>query len=266
MYSWYKLKKFYPAGVSPSEWWDRKYEGDGEAWSDPEEYRRQLFYPLLMEHLKPGKKYLDAGCGLGGWLAFLRARGMDVVGIESSTKAVEMVKKMDPSLPVEVGDVRKLPYGEAIFDGYMAIGTWEYLEDETEAAAREAKRVLKLGGMLFIEVPYANPFRRWTYLPLKTLEVGLRSLLGQKPTFSNHIFRKGDIRVMLEEMGFEILAMNPHDLPEENSHYGLWIDWPLFRGKRPYELNGLGRFVKNFMNSLSPWMIATGMFVVAKKK
>src|SRR5687767_2363624 len=132
MYSWYKLKKFYPAGVNPSEWWDRKYEADGEQWSDPEEYRRQLFYPLLMENLQKGKKYLDAGCGLGGWLAFLRARGMDVEGIESSKKAVEMVKKLNPSLPVQVGDVRKLPYGDGIFDGYMAIGTWEYLEDETE--------------------------------------------------------------------------------------------------------------------------------------
>ncbi|MEK7557431.1 MAG: class I SAM-dependent methyltransferase [Patescibacteria group bacterium] len=266
MYSWYKLRKFYPAGFNPTEWWDRKYEGDGEQWSDPEEYRRQLFYPLLMEHLKPGKKYLDAGCGLGGWLAFLRARGMDVVGIESSRKAVEMVKKLDPSLPVQVGDVRKLAYPDESFDGYMAIGTWEYLEDGTEGAAREAKRVIKPGGMLFIEVPYANPFRRWTYLPLKTLEVALRTLLGQKAMFSNHIFRKGDIRVLLEGLGFEMVAVKAHDLPEENSHYGLWIDWPFFRGKRPYELNALGQVVKKFMNSLSPWMIATGMFVVARKK
>lgn len=267
MYSWYKLRKFYPAGFNPTEWWDRKYEAQGEAWSDPEEYRRQLFYPLLMEHLKPGKKYLDAGCGLGGWLAFLRARGFDVVGIESSKKAVEMVKQLDPTLPVQVGDVRKLPYGKESFDGYMAIGTWEYLEDGTEDVAAEAKRVLKKDGVLFMEVPYANPFRRWTYLPLKTLEVWVRSgLLRQPATFSNHIFRKGDIRVLLEELGFEVMAVKAHDLPEENSHYGLWIDWPIFRGKRPYELNALGRFTKVVMNSLSPWMIATGMFVVARKK
>ena len=267
MFGWYKLKKFYPAGVNPSEWWDRKYEADGEQWDDPEEYRRQLFYPLLMEHLKAGNKYLDAGCGLGGWLAFLRARGMEVIGIESSKRAVEMALLLDPTLPIQVGDVQQLPYRDGEFDGYMAIGTWEYIEDGTERVAKEAKRVLKAGGMLFIEIPYANPFRRWTYLPLKSLEVFIRSrILGQRAMFSNHIFRKGDIRVLLEDLGFEVLAINPHDLPEEKSHYGLWIDWPFFRGKRPYELNGPGRLVKRSMNAISPWMIATGMFVAARKK
>jgi hypothetical protein len=55
-------------------------------------------------------------------------------------------------------------------------------------------------------------------------------------------------------------------LPGENSHYGLWVDWPFLRGGRPYELNAGGLLLKKLMNSISPWMIATGIFVVAKKK
>jgi SAM-dependent methyltransferase len=266
MFSWYKLRKFYPPGIEPSEYWDRKYEADGVQRDDPEEYRKQLFYPLLTKYLDKGKKYLDAGCGLGGWLAFLRARGFDIVGVDGSQKAIELAKKVHPDLPVETGDVKRLRFPDASFDGYIAIGTWEYAEDGTEEVAREAQRVLTPGGVLIIEVPYANPFRRYTYLPLKSIEYGLRRfLLGQTATFSNHIFRKGDIRVLLQELGFEVLEINPHDLPEPHSHYGLWVDWPIFRGKRPYELNTLGRFVKNAMNHVSPWMIATGMFFVAKK-
>ena len=247
--------------------WDRQYEGDGEQWSDPEEYRRQLFYPLLTKYLEKGKKYVDAGCGLGGWLAFLRARGYDVVGFESSKQAVALVAKLDSALPIQQADARHLPLANQSMDGYMAIGTWEYLEDATEAVATEAARVLKAGGVLLIEVPYSNPLRRWTYLPLKSLQVFIREkLLGQKATFAYHLFRKGDIREVLTQHGFEILEENPHDLPGAESHYGLWVDWPFLRGKRPYELNALGKLVKNTMNALSPWMIATGIFFVAKKK
>ncbi|MEX1112769.1 MAG: class I SAM-dependent methyltransferase [Candidatus Andersenbacteria bacterium] len=266
MFGWYKMKKFYPVGTVPRQWWDRKYEDDGEQRSDEEEYQRQLFYPLLMKYMKPGRRYLDAGCGLGGWLAFLRARGMDMVGIENSEKAVEAVKNKNPQLPIQLGDVSHLPFNNESLDGYMALGTWEYVEDGTETLAQEARRVLKPGGMLFIEVPYANPFRRLTYLPLKSLQVALRALLGQKPVFINYLFRKGDIKEVLTSHGFEILEMIPHDLPDEKSHYGLWIDWPFVRGRRPYELNALGLVVKKLMNSASPWMIPTGMFFVAKKK
>jgi len=266
MYSWYKVRKFYPPGVNPAEYWDRKNEAEGVKRDAPEEYRRQIFYPVLMKYLEKGKKYLDAGCGLGGWLAFLRARGYDLVGIERSQKAVELIKQLDPSLPVEVGDACHLQFPDKSFDGYLAIGTWEYEEDRTEEVAREAARILKPGGVAIIEVPYANPFRRWTYLPAKSLQYLVYRLLGQEGKFSHYMFRKGDIRVLLEELGFDVLEINPHDLPEPRSHYGLWVDFPIFRSARPYELNVLGRAVKNLMNGISPWMIATGMFFVAKKK
>lgn len=267
MFGWYKIKKFYPAGEAPAERYDREYENDGQQWSDPEEHRKQLFYPLLTKNLEKGKKYLDVGCGLGGWLAFLRVRGFDVQGVDRSKRAVELIKELDPSLPVQSADISQLPFEDGSFDGYMAIGAWEFDEDGTEALAREAHRVLKAGGTLFLEVPYANPFRRWTYLPLKTLQVFIRThLFGQTPIFAYHLFRKGDILELLKEVGFEVTEMNPHELPETNSHYGLWVDWPFLRGKRPYELNGLGMVCKRVLSSISPWMISTGIFFVAKKK
>ncbi len=267
MFGWYKVRKFYGAVTTLPEWWERHYEADGQQWNEPEEYRKQLFYPLLEKYLEKGKKYVDAGCGLGGWMAFLRLRGYDIVGVESSARAVALAKKMNPELPIQQGDIRQLPVSDNSLEGYIAIGSWEYAEDATDAVAREAARVLKSGGTLFLEVPYSNPLRRWTYLPLKSLQLFVRQqLMGQKATFAYHMFRKGDIREVLQSNGFTITEENPHDLPEKNSHYGLWVDWPFLRGKRPYELNAVGKVVKQTMNSLSPWMIATGIFVVAKKK
>ena len=267
MYSYYKLRKFYQEGVQPTEHWDRKYETDGLQKYDPEEYRKQLFYPQIIKYLEQGKRYLDAGCGLASWVAFLRARGFDVEGVDYSKKAITMAKQVIPDLPVQTADVLQLPFPDNSFDGYMAIGVWEYAENNTRKVAEEAKRVLKQGGYLFLEVPYGNPLRRYVYLPMKTVEYWIRAkIMRQKATFSNHVFRKGDIRVLLEGMGFEVIAIDPHDLPEPNSHYGLWLDWPILRASQPYRLNSLGIMVKNIMNKLSPWMIATSIFYVAKKK
>lgn len=267
MFGWYKLRKFYAAGQEPKEWWDRSARGDSGQWDDPEEYRKQLFYPLLSEYLEPDKKYIDVQCGLGGWTTFLRARGFDIEGIETSKEAIELIQKVNPLLPVKQSDLTSLPYQDGSLDGYISIGGWEFLEDATRKLTEEASRVLKSDGVLLLEIPYSNPLRRWTYLPLKSLEVFVRSkLMGQPATFAYHMYRKGDILDLLRVSGFELVAMNPHDLPAENSHYGLWTDWPLLRGARPYELNGLGLMVKRLANMISPWMIATGMFVVAKKK
>jgi ubiquinone/menaquinone biosynthesis C-methylase UbiE len=267
MYSHYKLRKFYREGIQPTEYWDRKYEADGLQKDDPEEYRKQLFYPLIIKYLEQGKKYLDAGCGIASWVAFLRARGFDVVGVDSSKKAIALAKQVHPDLALQTADAKQLPYPDNSFDGYMAIGVWECAEDATKQVAEEAKRVLKKDGYLFLEVPYGNPLRRYTYFPMKTIEYLIRAkLLGQTATFGNHVYRKGDIRVLLEGMGFEVITIDSHDLPEPSSHYGLWVDWPILRGREPYKLNWFGVAVKNIMNSLSPWMIATGIFYIAKKK
>lgn len=258
MFGWYKLKKFYLSETR---------EHVPVQWDDPEQYRTQLFYPLLTKYLEVGNRYLDAGSGLGGWMAFLRARGYQFEGIEPSHEKVEMIGKLDPELPIRAGDLKSLPHNDSFFDGYVSIGSWEFEEDGTDALMKEATRVLKPGGILILEVPYSNPFRRWTYLPLKSIEVFVReSLLGHKATFAYHMFRKGDFLSLLREHGFELQELAPHDLPDEKSHYGLWVDWPFLRGSHPYRLNAFGLWLKRWLGGMSPWMIATGMFIVARKK
>ena len=66
--------------------------------------------------------------------------------------------------------------------------------------------------------------------------------------------------------GFEVVEEQAHELPEKDSHYGLYIDWPWLRGKEPYKLNAAGKMLKDFANSLSPWIASTGAVFVARKK
>lgn len=253
--------------------WDKKYAAENLPPADPEAYATQPFVQTILKHLRTGQRVLDAGCGTGGMLRFLQGRGFDVTGIDSSAVAIATLQRVAPEIPAQVASIEQLPFPDASFDAYLAIGSWEYQREGPGSAAREAARVLKPAGLAFIEVPYANLLRRLAYLPLKRIEYAARR---DTPTFSHSLFALSDMRTILTEAGFHVLEIHPHDLPEATRHYGLWVDWPPLRanpakrgarsGAGPkYELNALGRLVKCLGNALSPWTIATGMFIVARK-
>lgn len=262
----YKLKKFYPRGFNPQQWWDDKYSQEHIAGKSSEEFRKQGFWPLLKKHLEKGRRYLDAGCGIGGWILFLKDEGYDVEGIDVAARTVRALTEYDPNLKVKVAGVTAIPYPDADLDGVLAIGTLEYVEDKVPQALREMYRVLKPGGMLFMEVPIINTLRRLFYIPLKEGEKIIRKIQGKRPSFSNYLFDREELRKLLGEAGFEVVEMKAHELPETDSHYGLYVDWPFFRGNEPYRLNGLGRAVKTVSNAVSVWVASTGAVVVARKK
>ncbi len=231
-----------------------------------QEYEAQSFWPQLQRHLTKDGLYLDAGCGIGGWILFLRDAGFTVEGIDSHSAAVRAMSEYDRDIVVKIARTSAIPYRDNAFDGVISIGSLEYDEGDVEASIREIARVVKPGGVACIEVPLANPLRRALYLPLKRFEGMIRKLQGRVPVFAYYLFGKHELRDMLEHAGFSIEHEAPHDLPDAKSHFGLYSNWPLLRGKRPYELNILGRVVKTLCNAISPWIAAAGVVVIARKR
>lgn len=263
----FSLEKFYSPEFDPGAYWDKKYRLEEIGATSQAESERQLFWPLLKDLLQPGGSYLDAGCGLGGWMLFLRQQGFTVAGMDMAEQTVAALKEYDPTLDVRVGSVDALPYADNAFDGVLMIGTLEYLEGAVPRSIAESYRVLKPGGFVFIEVPIANVLRQVVYVPLKRLEKVWRQARGEQATFSNYLFDRRELKKLLTQAGFTVVAEQPHELPEATRHYGLWIDWPFLRAgtSEPYALNVLGRMIKKVANALSPWIISTGVIVVAKK-
>lgn len=262
----FKLQKFYPAGFNPQQYWENKYAQEHIAGKNSTEFKKQGFWPLLQQHLQPGKRYLDAGCGIGGWIIFLREQGYTVEGIDIAARTIRALTEYDPDLKVKVAGITHIPYTDQSLDGVLAIGTLEYVENNVPGALKEVHRVLKPGGLLFIEVPLINALRRFIYFPLKQLEKLLKVSQGKQPTFANYLFNRQSIQRLVHDAGFEIIAIQPHELPDPTSHYGLYIDFLILRGRQPYQLNKLGLLVKWVCNSLSPWIASTGMVVVARKR
>jgi 2-polyprenyl-3-methyl-5-hydroxy-6-metoxy-1,4-benzoquinol methylase len=108
----------------------------------------------LAASLAPGKRVLDAGCGLGyGASTLARAGAVSVDAIDASSAAIGRARHDgDNRVEFAVGDVRSLPYPSEQFD---LVACFEVLEHmvEHETLIDELKRVLVPGGVLLVSTP-----------------------------------------------------------------------------------------------------------------
>ena len=122
-----------------------------------ENTRPKTDYPeKLAEHLfsifglKPGMKFLEAGCGRGEFLASFKKLGLDTAGLDISEEA----KLQNPGIEVAICDIERsaMPYPDNSFDVVYSKSFIEHLRDPG-TYFKEARRVLKPGGMLITLVP-----------------------------------------------------------------------------------------------------------------
>jgi ubiquinone/menaquinone biosynthesis C-methylase UbiE len=105
-----------------------------------------------------GKHVLDAGCGVGYGSAFLGESARSVVGVDVSGEAIDYARSRYGGGNVEfaVGDLQQLERGDAEFDAVVAFEVIEHLPHPDRFVA-EARRVLKLDGVLIVSTPRAEP-------------------------------------------------------------------------------------------------------------
>lgn len=122
-----------------------------------DESRPRTDYPArLARHLferfgmKPGMSLLEAGCGRGEFLSNFAALGLKASGVDISPEAA----KAAPHLDIRVCDIENapLPHADDTFDVVYSKSFIEHLH-APEKFFREARRVLKPGGMLVTLVP-----------------------------------------------------------------------------------------------------------------
>lgn len=94
-----------------------------------------------------GKRFLDIGCGTGEVAEHLSRRGAKVVGLDVSEVMCAYAGERLPDNDFFVADLGlPLQFEDDVFDGVIALGCVEYVED-IEAACAEMTRVTKPGGV-----------------------------------------------------------------------------------------------------------------------
>jgi SAM-dependent methyltransferase len=109
-------------------------------------------YLFQIFQMKPGMRMLEPGCGRGEFLKNFQALGLDCTGLDCSAETEAMLT--ESGIPLKVCDVEeeRLPFADSSFDIVYNKSFLEHLETP-DMFLREARRVLKPGGLLLCLVP-----------------------------------------------------------------------------------------------------------------
>lgn len=132
---------------------------------------RRFYYLILREfEAPPGAAALDVGCGTGILLKLLAdSYGIAGYGIDAEENMIAAAQKNYPDMQFSVGVCEALPFGNQSMDAVIACMAYHHFNDK-EGFAKEAYRVLKPGGVLYIADPRFPPFVR------KIMNAALRRL------------------------------------------------------------------------------------------
>jgi 2-polyprenyl-3-methyl-5-hydroxy-6-metoxy-1,4-benzoquinol methylase len=108
-----------------------------------------------------GRVLLDLGCNWGRWTIAAARAGWRVTGIDRGKKAVRAARRVAEQLGLDaeyvLGDVRELPFRDESFDAVFSYSVLQHLaKDDVRTVVAEIRRVLRPGGIVWIEMPNAR--------------------------------------------------------------------------------------------------------------
>ncbi|MFH1514901.1 MAG: class I SAM-dependent methyltransferase [bacterium] len=251
-----------------------KGAGEQEITTNPEELVKlasmeEDTHKFIMKYFKTHWKILEAGCGMGRWMIYLNDLGYLMHGMDISARAIEKLKSLKPNLNLKVGDITKMPYEDGEFDAVFSDGVIEHDPEGPEKMLSEMNRVLKSEGIMIVIVPVENFLRRFLHRPLCAIRYFILRRAGRKLEFEEFRFSVSDIANRVKKSGFEILELSHVELTDRSKSYSLCVDWGnIFKrkeGNEPFALNPPGMFIKRILASISPWIIAEGVVIAARK-
>ena len=107
----------------------------------------------------PGKDVVDIGCGPGALVRALTARGSRVTGVEISEDQLAAAVRADDGAGARyvVGRAERLPLNDASVDAAVFMRTLHHVPPaELLQGLREARRVLRDGGLVYVAEPLAE--------------------------------------------------------------------------------------------------------------
>ena len=117
------------------------------------------FYKLLVAQAEPapGEAVLDAGCGTGAVLRMMAdACPISGFGIDMAENMVGQARRKCPEMDIRLSRCESTPFEDNFFDMVVSCMAYHHFSDKA-GFAKEAARILKPGGRLYIADPRLPP-------------------------------------------------------------------------------------------------------------
>jgi len=157
-------------------------------------FYRLLVAQVAQAELSPGANVLDVGCGTGTILRMIAdACDINGFGIDMSENMVAEAKRKCPNMDIQISRCEATPFADGTFDAVTACMAYHHFSDKA-GFAKEAARILKPGGCLYIADPrFPGAIRKIMNAACRLLRVaGEFSTPGQiTAAFAAHGFEAG---------------------------------------------------------------------------
>jgi SAM-dependent methyltransferase len=259
-YKLYTLRD--PAEQDKNQWFGR------ELLDEVEICEHRTLANLFEKFLPSQGLIVEAGCGLGGWVKFLRLKGYHIVGIDRDPNVIQRAKEADPEMPVEIGNVVKTSFADGSLAAWISLGVIEHFEEGPQASLAEGFRILAPGGVALITVPSNCLARRLIVHPLRSTLFWLLKCMGKRIFFGEYRYRQKEIESQIAKSGFRLIGFDWDEIKaaDKERHIGIYADFPFLRSSHGvWRLNWLGRFYASIVRALPAGFHINGYFFVAQK-
>ena len=227
---------------------------------------RKIVADLILHNCQ--KRVLDLPCGTGSLTQMLLDRGLDIVSADLNPEA--FLVRGGSCLRVDLNHV--LPFRDNEFDAIACIEGIEHIENP-HLLAREANRILRVGGKLYISTPntlsirsrLSNLLRGYPNQFHYMIEIDLETDLERPIAHINPIGFL-ELRYVLSQWGFRVVSVHANRLYKRRSPlYRLLRFIMLSKGKKPGATHPVVGEVRKTLLS-DPVLFGENLIVEATKK
>ena len=198
---------------------------------------------------------LEAGSGLSSALIPLHEMGYKVVGIDYAVNSLEASREHTDDLALAGADIHKLPFADNSVGAYLSFGVLEHFEHGMQPALKEAYRVLKVGGIAVITIPYPNLV--WKLAQWRREQQG-RSLIDD--AFYESTYTREQLVHQVTSANFDVVQAIP------TSHsFTLWGLGGFFQGEGYYQTSYFAELFGDIARNVMPWSLNFMTMMIARK-
>lgn len=190
-----------------SQFWDKHWQINDVDFDVKQGKRNWFVKRYTTKFLDKGFRILEGGCGIGQNVYGLKCWGYDAYGVDFAQETIKRTKNAFPELKLSVQDVKRLDFPASFFDGYWSLGVIEHCFNGFNEILKEAGRVIRPKGFLFLTFPFMSPLRR------VKAKLGLYQAFEseQSNNFYEFILNADLVKKEAKKYGFIVKASCPFD-------------------------------------------------------